>query len=64
MYIYNLITEIKHENCKTLVKKARSDNDSPTNTIGKVNATKNRKPTMTLDINHIEKQIVTKSRTV
>ena len=64
MYIYNLITEIKHENCKNPVEGIRSNNDSPTQTIGKVNATKNRKSTMTLDINHIEKQIVTKSRTV
>ena len=64
MYIYNLITEIKHENCKNPVGDIRSGNDSPTQTIGKVNATKNRKSNMTLDINHIEKQIVTKSRTV
>ena len=64
MYIYGLITEIKNENSKKNVEKARSDDDSPTQTIGKVNTTKNRKSTMTLDINHIEKQIVTKSRTL
>ena len=62
MYIYNLITEIKNENCKNPVGDMRSD--SPTQTIGKVNATKNRKSTLSLDINHIEKQMVTKSRTV
>ena len=49
---------------KNPVEKARSDDDSPTQTIGKINTSKNRKSTMTLDINHIKKQIVTKSRTV
>jgi len=64
MYIYGLITEIKNGNSKKNVEKARSDDDSPTQTIGKVNATKNSKSTMTLDINHIGKQIITKSRAV
>ena len=64
MYIYGLITEIKNENSKNPVGDMRSDNGSPTQTIGKVNASKNKKANMSLDINHIDKQIVTKSRTV
>ena len=62
MYIYGLITEIQNENCKNLIEEQNAACDVPTSVIGKRETKK--KPSMNLDINHIENQIVTKSRTV